>query len=149
MWFLNKAHEFVVVDEVFLSRRGRGAKYLGEGSHEAWLLSLLLRFGRNFRLATFPFAAHGQPSPYRMRYLPATERPVVLPPNQREQRMKNDTPDIFLSSTELDDRSSESHALAKLLPPGKTRDRILKAAHQDKAMAEMKRRVAEGDDIAT
>ena len=63
--------------------------------------------------------------------------------------MKNDTPDIFLSSAELDNRSSESHALAKLLPPGKTRDRILKAAHQDKAMAEMKRRVAEGDDIAT
>ena len=62
--------------------------------------------------------------------------------------MINDTPDIFLSSTELDNREREP-ALAKLLPPGKTRDRILKAAHQDKALAEMKRRVAEADDIAT
>ena len=63
--------------------------------------------------------------------------------------MKNDTPDIFPSSAELDNRSSASHALAKLLPPGETRDRLLEAAHQDKSLAEMKRRVAEGDDAAT
>ncbi|MDQ8729116.1 hypothetical protein [Bradyrhizobium sp. LHD-71] len=62
--------------------------------------------------------------------------------------MKNDTPHFFLSPAELDNRSSESHALAKLLPPGKTRDRILKAARQDEAMAEMKRRVAKGGDAA-
>ena len=112
-------------------------------------MSLLPRFGRNFRLVTFRFAAHDQPSPCRMRYLPATERPVALPPTSREERVKNDTPDVFLSLAELDNRSSESHALAKLLPPGKTRDRILKAARQDKATAETKRRIAAVDDIAT
>jgi hypothetical protein len=50
--------------------------------------------------------------------------------------MKSDTPDIFLSPTELDLRASETDKLAKLLPAGKTRDRILKAAKQDRAMAE-------------
>jgi hypothetical protein len=59
--------------------------------------------------------------------------------------MNTDTPDIFLSATELDQRARESDKLAKLLPAGKTRDRILKAAKQDRAMAEMKRFVSDGD----
>jgi hypothetical protein len=50
-------------------------------------------------------------------------------------------PDIFLTPKQLEERAKQSMNKAKALPPGRTRDRMLKEAQQDEAMAEMKRMV--------
>lgn len=53
------------------------------------------------------------------------------------------TADIYLSSKQLDERAAAGQDTAKSLRPGKMRDRILRDARQDQAMAEMKRIMAE------
>ena len=51
----------------------------------------------------------------------------------------NRAPDIYLTPKQLEERAAERRAAAKLLPPGKARDRILVEAERDAAMAEAKR----------
>jgi hypothetical protein len=54
-------------------------------------------------------------------------------------------PDIYLTPRQLEERAAERQEAARLLAPGKMRDKVLREAARDRAMAEIKRRLESPD----